>query len=186
MERRAWLVSGICGAKCGPNLVHRVSPAYAAQTIEKNNPSLKNSLLNLLLLGRNRDAISDSVYQTLQQQAAQRLSHVPKESAVDQSGLVRVTAIFAAAVVALVIYKAASPKDPFVTAQRVLMPWAEIAAPSRVSIEDVEPGTTSITRGGTLEVSAMIRGLKDDGTGRPEIYHRRSAGGLEADFDEFI
>ena len=38
-----------------PHLVYRVNPVYAAQTIERSSPLLKNSLLNLLLFGQQRE-----------------------------------------------------------------------------------------------------------------------------------
>ncbi|MCH2117472.1 MAG: hypothetical protein MK161_07200, partial [Pirellulales bacterium] len=145
-----------------PHLIHQVNPVYAAQTIERSSPSLKNSLLNLLLFGQQRETVPAAVYQTLEHQASERLKRVTVENAVDRSRLIHIGYLFAALVVVIALYKILSPKDPFVSARRVVMPWAEIAVPSRVSIENVEPGTDSVTRGEVVTISAMIRGLEED------------------------
>ncbi|MEX2091209.1 MAG: hypothetical protein WD971_00955 [Pirellulales bacterium] len=145
-----------------PLCVGSINPAYAAQAIEQDNPSLKNSLLNLLLFRQHRDDITDAVYETLEEQAAQRLTHVPVDSAVDRTQLLRLGYVLMVIVAAAALYKILSPKDPFVTAERVLMPWASIVPASRVSIENVEPGTATLARGEVLAVSADVRGIGDD------------------------
>ena len=145
-----------------PLCVGSINPAYAAQTIEEDNPSLKNSLLNLLLFRQHREVITDAVYETLEEQAARRLTRVPVESAVDRTQLLRLGYVLVAVVAAVALYKILSPKDPFVSAERVLMPWARIVPASRVSIENVEPGNVTLGRGDVLNVSADVRGIGDD------------------------
>jgi hypothetical protein len=145
-----------------PLCIGSINPAYAAQTIEHDNPSLKNSLLNLLLFRQNREIITDAVYETLEEQAAQRLTRVPVESAVDRTQLLRLGYVLMFVVAAAALYKVFSPKDPFVTAERVLMPWADIVPASRVTIENVEPGATTLARGEVLTVSADVRGIGED------------------------
>jgi len=145
-----------------PLCVGSINPAYAAQTIERDNPSLKNSLLNLLLFRQHREGITDAVYETLEEQAAQRLTRVPVESAVDRTQLLRLGYALVFIVAAAALYKILSPKDPLVTAERVLMPWADVVPASRVSIENVEPGATTLARGEVLTVSADVRGIGED------------------------
>lgn len=145
-----------------PLCVRAINPAYAAQTIEHENPSLKNSLLNLLLFRENREVITDAVYETLEEQAAQRLTRVPVESAVDRTHLLRLAYVLLAVVALAALYKIVSPKDPLVTAGRVLMPWARIAPASRVTIDNIEPGTVTLARGEVLSVSADVHGIGED------------------------
>jgi hypothetical protein len=45
-----------------PLCVRRINPVYAAQTIEQGNPSLKNSLINLLLFRQRREVLAPAVY----------------------------------------------------------------------------------------------------------------------------
>jgi hypothetical protein len=145
-----------------PILLGRINPVYAAYTIEHSAPALKNSLLNFLLFrGRQRGEVPEPVYQALEQQAAAKLSAVPVELAVDRSKILHIGYLLMALAVVCALYKVLSPKDPLVTVERVLLPWADILPPSRVKIEAIEPGTTSAVRGETVQVSARVRGLGD-------------------------
>ncbi|MEX0614241.1 MAG: hypothetical protein WD738_18010 [Pirellulales bacterium] len=148
-----------------PLAVHTINPVYAAQAIEvaaATGPSLKNSLINLLLFRQRRSEISDAVYQTLEEQAAQRLSRVPVDAAVDRSLLIRFGYVLLAVAASAALYKVFSPKDPLITAQRVLMPWAQIVPASRVKISGVEPGSVTVSRGEFLDVSAEVRGIGEN------------------------
>ncbi|HJQ79528.1 MAG TPA: hypothetical protein VJ828_06215 [Lacipirellulaceae bacterium] len=143
-------------------LVRRaINPVYAAQTIEQSSPTLKNSLINLLLFRQHRAEISDAVYKTLEEQAAQRLTRVPVDAAVDRSVLIRVGYGLLAVVAIAALYKLFSPKDPFVAAERVLMPWRDIVPASRVTIRDIRPGPLTVSRGESLTVSAEVRGISE-------------------------
>lgn len=143
-----------------PILLGRINPVYAAYTIEHSAPALKNSLLNFLLFrSRQRGEVSEPVYQALEQQAAAKLSKVPVELAVDRSKILYVGYVLMALAVVCALYKVLSPKDPIVTAQRVLLPWADILPPSRVKIEEIKPGSASAVRGEVVQVSARIKGL---------------------------
>jgi hypothetical protein len=148
--------------KLWPLVVGSINPAYAAQAIEHDNPSLKNSLLNLLLFRERRDDVTDAVYETLEEQAARRLTRVHVDSAVDRTHLLRLGYVLVGVIAALALYKILSPKDPFVSAERLLMPWARIAPASRVVIENVEPGVVTLARGDVLTVSADVRGIGED------------------------
>jgi len=150
-----------------PLVISRVNPVYAAHTIEvsaSTGPSLKNSLVNLLLFRQKRSEISDAVYHTLEEQAAVRLSRVPLDAAVDRSLLIKFGYALVAIVAVAALYKVFSPKDPVVAAQRVLMPWADIVPASRVSIADVKPGVVTVARGEFIDVSAEVRGIGDEDT----------------------
>jgi hypothetical protein len=144
-----------------PLLRRAINPVYAAQTIEQSSPTLKNSLINLLLFRQHRAEISDAVYKTLEEQAAQRLTRVPVDAAVDRSILIRVGYGLLAVVAVAALYKLFSPKDPFVAAERVLMPWRDIVPASRVTIRDIKPGALTLSRGESLTVSAEVRGITE-------------------------
>src|SRR5438270_164064 len=59
-------------------------------------------------------------------------------------------------------YKLFSPKDPIDTVGRIVMPWADIQAPTRVTILDVQPGGRIAYLGETVEISAEVRGVGTD------------------------
>lgn len=145
-----------------PLLAQSINPVYAARAIEDSSPSLKNSLINLLLFRQRRTDIPDAVYRTLEEQAAQRLTRVHAESSIDRSWLIRLGYVLIAVVALAGLYKVLSPKDPLIAAERVLLPWADIVPASRVSISAVTPGSVTVARGETVDVSAEIHGIDYD------------------------
>lgn len=151
----------------GPLLVRQINPLYAARTIEEARPALKNSLVNFLLLRRERHALKEVIYQAVQQQAASDIEAVPVETTIDRSRLIYAGYVLCGVMAAVAAYKILSPKDPFATAARVLAPWADIPRPSRVEIVQVEPGSVEVYRGQTVKVSATLRGVRS--TDRLEV-----------------
>jgi hypothetical protein len=145
-----------------PLVARAINPVFAASAIEQHSPTLKNSLINLLLFREQRKEIPDAVYRTLEEQAAQRLTRVPVETAVDRTTLIRFGYVLIGVVAAICLYKVFSPKDPWVSAERVLMPWANIVPASRVVIRDVTPGNVTVSRGEFVDVSAEVHGIGDD------------------------
>jgi len=145
-----------------PKVFGRVNPIYAAQTIERNKPSLKNSLINFLLFRQQRGTVHEVVYQALEQQAASDLSGAHVESAVDRTRLIHLGYVLVGCVVAFALYFILSPKDPFTTVGRVIFPWTDVPAPARVGIMDIKPGNSTAFRGQPVQVSAEIQGLASD------------------------
>lgn len=145
-----------------PLLVRAINPVYAARAIEQGSPTLKNSLINLLFFRERRAGISDAVYRTLEEQAAQRLTRVPVETTVDRSLLIRLGYVLVGIVAIAGLYKVFSPKDPITSAERVLLPWADIVPASRVTIGAVTPGSLTVSRGEFVDVSAEVHGLGND------------------------
>src|SRR4051812_31605488 len=145
-----------------PLIARAINPVYAASAIEQGSPALKNSLINFLLFRQRRGEIPDAVYRTLEEQAAQRLTRVSVDAAVDQSALIRLGYVLIAVVAVIGLYKVFSPKDPITSAARVLMPWADIVPASRVSISAVTPGSVTISRGEYVDVSAEVHGLREN------------------------
>ena len=143
-----------------PLLLRPINPAYAAWTIERSAPTLKNSLINFLLFRSDRTALREAVYRALETRAATDLRQVPLEHAVDRSGLIRIGYVLAAILALGAAYMILSPKDPFQSIARLTAPWADIARPSRVAITDVDPGDKRVFQGETLTVSARVRGLR--------------------------
>ncbi len=161
-----------------PSLVLRINPVFAARTIEQSKPTLKNSLINFLLLrGRQRE-LSPVIYQALQQRAAVDLKGVHIETIVDRRPILQLSYILAALVGVICLYVALSPKSPLISAARVLWPWSNIRAPTRVTIENVQPGDTTAFHGEFVTVSAEVRGLKED---EPVLLHYSTADGEVVD-----
>src|SRR5207248_2982458 len=144
----------------GPLLVRAINPEYAARTIEEATPTLKNSLINFLLLRHERGTLKEIVYQAVEKQAAADIATVPVEAAVDRSRLIHAGYVLCVVLAVFAGYKILSPKDPFQTVARVLAPWAEIARPSRVQISEVEPGSAEVYYGQSVPIFATVRGAR--------------------------
>lgn len=140
----------------------RVNPLFAAQAIEHSEPSLKNSLLNFLLFRSDRAGVRAAVYQALEQRAAADLKHVPIDTAVDRSRLIKLGCFLAGVLVICAAYTMLASKSPFQSVARVLVPWADIERPSRVRIEEVQPGHIEVFQGERTVVSAHLYDLRRD------------------------
>lgn len=162
-----------------PLVIYRINPIFAAYTIEQSRPSFKNSLINFLFLRRRReeiekDELAGHFYHGLEYRTAAELSQVSVEAAVDRTHLLRLAYALAALVVFCCAYLLISPKNPLVSFQRVMWPWARVGAPTRVSIDAVEPGDAVAYQGENVVVSADVRGLKD---GEPVLVYFTTADG---------
>ena len=144
-----------------PPLVRRINPVFAAQTIEQSRPTLKNSLINFLLLRNHRQEVAPVVYRALERRAAADLADSPSETAVDRGRIVRLGYVLLALVAALALYVVFSPKNPLVSFERIIWPWSTAPAPTRVTIDDVRPGDAVAFHGDALEVSAGLSGLRE-------------------------
>ncbi|MBX9789962.1 MAG: hypothetical protein K2Y37_13675 [Pirellulales bacterium] len=147
-------------ARVVPLLGKRVNPVYAAYSIEKTQPTLKNSVINFLLLRRERERVAEPIFVAIEQRAASDLQRVPVEGAVDRSGLIRLGYVLVALVTLVCAYWLLSPKDPWRTFRRVAAPWADLAPATRVSIDAIEPGSTRVFQGDRVRVSARVRGVR--------------------------
>jgi len=148
-----------------PLVVHRINPVFAAQTLEQSRPSLKNGLINLLFLRRHRDEIdrdvlAKKVYRGLERETAAELAAIDVDTAVDHSPLIRRGYLLAAILAICCLYLLLSPKNPLVSFSRVIWPWAGIEAPTRVTIDRIEPGDAVAFQGDTIDVSAEVQGLR--------------------------
>ncbi|HYW79474.1 MAG TPA: hypothetical protein VE890_07840, partial [Thermoguttaceae bacterium] len=149
-----------------PSLIYQINPIFAAQTIERSKPSLKNSLINFLMMRGHRREIQPVVYRALQQRAVADLSQVELEVAVDRRHVIRLGYVLAAMLAVFCLYLVISPKSPLTSAARIVFPWANISAPTRVTIEEIRPGQMTGDKaafhGEFVMVSAEVEGLDDD------------------------
>ena len=150
-----------------PLVLRRINPIFAAQVIEQSRPSLKNSLINFLFLRRDRDeAVRDDlqrrVYLGLERTAATGVAQVEVEAAVDRVQVIRLGYLLAGVLLVACLYLLFSPKNPLVSFSRVILPWADIQPPTRVTLSEVTPGDTVAYQGDQLTVSAEIHGLRAD------------------------
>jgi hypothetical protein len=75
--------------RIGPLLVRAVNPTYSARAIEEAQPSLKNSLVNFLLLKQDNASVKEAVLEAMEHRAASDIATVEVESAIDRTPLIR-------------------------------------------------------------------------------------------------
>ena len=136
-----------------------VAAVYAAHSIERSSPTLKNSLVNFLLLRAKPAGLTRNVFEAIEEQAASDLAKVPVDATVDRSKLIKIGYVFLAVLIVSAIYKVVSPKDPLRTVGRVVLPWADIDPPTRVRILAVAPGNATVLRGRRVPVTVEVQGL---------------------------
>ena len=105
-----------------PLMIRRINPAYAARVIESSQDSMHNGLVNYVYLRDQRGKSPHAVVNAVGNRAATDISGVVVENTVDKSHTLRAAIILTVLVVVFGIYKVLSPKDPFQTFARVLVP----------------------------------------------------------------
>ncbi|MEX0820378.1 MAG: hypothetical protein WD070_12330 [Pirellulaceae bacterium] len=147
-----------------PLMLRPINPVYAARAIEESDPTLKNSLINFLLFRGDHGSLHQLVFSAMRQRAAADLHRVPIEHAVDRSKVIYFGYLLAGVLAVCAAYTILSPKDPLQSASRVLAPWADIERPTRVKINDVQPGDATVFQGDTVTVSCSLKGQADSVT----------------------
>lgn len=147
-----------------PLMIRPINPVYAARAIEAADPTLKNSLINFLLFRNDHASLHRLVFSAMEQRAAADLHRVPIEHAVDRSKVIHFGYLLAGVLTVCAAYTIFSPKDPLQSVSRVVAPWADIERPTRVQINDVQPGDAIVFQGDTVEVSCSLAGKADSVT----------------------
>ena len=149
--RWTWLLIGTLGVGAiawkwlVPILRYQVNVLYAARSIEQEFPELHNDLVNAILVNPGEtDPHKDLITRSLDKRAARQMTTIPTDTVIDQQHLVSLAVVLACLVFVGTVYSLFSPKSPFVTAARLLAPWSGWAAPSRVSIKEVNCYWTTV------------------------------------------
>ncbi|HEX7448488.1 MAG TPA: hypothetical protein VF306_13130 [Pirellulales bacterium] len=146
--------------KIAPLLLRRINPVYAAHTIERNRPGIKNSLINFLLLRSSPAGLAPRVYEAMEVQAVNALTSVHSDVPIDRTPLIRLLLALVGIVTCLALYGIISPKSPFASIRRVVAPWSDVAPPTRVRISDVQPGDATGFHDQHVAVSAEVSGVR--------------------------
>ncbi|MGB7326551.1 MAG: circumsporozoite protein- membrane associated protein [Rubripirellula sp.] len=146
-----------------PLVGNEVSAEYAARSLERDMPELRQALTSYITLRRTADAsgLSGRVVRSIGASAAGRLK---KHDAlpVEATGTISWWFATAIAMSVLIGYAVVSPKNSLQSVIRLAAPMATIDAPRRVSIADVLPGDAEAVAGRAVDVSARIGGMRAD------------------------
>jgi hypothetical protein len=143
-------------------LLRRVHPLYAASVIESSDPNLKSNLVNFVDVRQSNMPSAPVVLKAMEKRAAVELSHIDVEEAVDRRPLLRIAYGLLGVVVVCALYIIFSPKDPFASVRRALLPTADIAVATETTISEVKPGDDAVPARTIVVVSADIRGKDAD------------------------
>ena len=144
-------------------LLGSIRPEYAARSIERDFPELRQALTSFVTLkdSRSQSELNQKVIRSIGAQAANQLKHndvLPKEA----TGTLTYWLITAVLLALLAAYALISPKSVLDTTKRLAMPLATIEPARRVSIKDVLPGNAEALANRDIEVSASIKGLREN------------------------
>ncbi len=141
-------------------LSRSVNSLYAAREIERTDPSLKGTLLTFVDLKESgREQAGDgAVARAVEKKAAVGLSKVDVDHAIDRLPLLRLSYALLAVVAVSCLYVVLSPKDPFPSVRRALLPASEVSVATRTTISDLSPGDMTLPARSQLTVEADVRG----------------------------
>ncbi len=143
-----------------PLLFQSIHPEHAARKIEKQYPEMKESLISWLQLSTNIEQTAPrGVLATVGRFAVRNLGGQDSNTIIDSANLIRLAALLFGFMLTGAVYLFASPKSGTTSIARMLMPWSSIAPAARVRIVDVAPGSSKITQGNSLPVTATVRGM---------------------------
>ncbi len=170
--RRIVIFLGLVGAvgfysyrRIAPLFLRPINPVYAAKVLEEAGPSLKNSLVNWLLLRRERwerdtvqDKLSERMFDGVTRTAAGNVAQIPSERAVDLRGVARWGIILTVIFLLFVAYGVFSPKSTVQSLLRFVIPISGLRAPQAIHFEDVQPGNVTLQQGKRVTISAKVTG----------------------------
>ncbi|MEM9643819.1 MAG: hypothetical protein AAF989_02400 [Planctomycetota bacterium] len=181
----AWAiwVAGPCflGIRQGlPLLRHRVDPAYAAQSIERDLPELRQSLTTYVAMrdDANSQGLRGAIVRGVASTSAKRLREhdaLPQEA----TGLLSAWGAVLLLFMTVVVYWAVVQKSSWQSTQRLLLPWASIESPTRVQFRNLLPVSGTVLAGREIEISVDVSRLRDE----EKVWARLSSNFGESDVE---
>ncbi|MDR1962804.1 MAG: hypothetical protein LBQ50_03395, partial [Planctomycetaceae bacterium] len=154
-----------------PLFLYPINPVYAANLLEESSPSLKNSIVNWILLRKERfergdaavaDKLAERMFDGVTQTAASGVKTTSSERAVDLRSLTRWGIALTLCFLFFVIYGVFSPKNPLTSLTRIMLPLSSIERPQAVRFLNIEPGNTVALQGEKLTISAEVVGQSNE------------------------
>ncbi len=161
---------GYLGLRLTPLLRYSVNPVYAAKVLEGRRSSMKNALINWVLLRKEETAqanksvspLRSRIVEGLTSRAANDLDRISGETIVDHTPIIRWLIVLAVLTGLLCLYSLLSPKNPLTSFLRLTFPFAGIETPTRVRFLDISPGDAELFQGETTTITARIEGAGND------------------------
>ncbi|MDR1270534.1 MAG: hypothetical protein LBK82_13515, partial [Planctomycetaceae bacterium] len=153
-----------------PLLLYPINPVYVASLLEESRPSLKNSIVNWILLRKERleqenhynSKLAERIFDGVAKTAVSGVKGISSERAVDLRGLTRWGIALTLCFLFFVAYATFSPKSPLTSLTRIILPISNIERPQAVRFLNIEPGNTVALQGEKLTVSAEVVGQSNE------------------------
>jgi len=140
-------------------LLRRIHPLYAARVIEQAESRFQGNLVNWIdLKEAGRSTESSAAVRAIEKRAAVGLDRMDVDTAVDRRPLMRAAYALLGVVVLSAMYVAFSPKDPFSSVHRALLPLSSTGVATETTISDITPGDVEVTARSQVTVEADLRG----------------------------
>ena len=134
--------------------IRSISSLYVAKRVEEAFPQFKNSLITFIQL--KKSSPKRSVLPLVAHQAAGGFQGIDIDESLDSTRFVRLGYVTVALIIVAFAYSLFAPKSVWTSAMRAVYPWADIPAPTRTRISDIEPGTVRMLLGSDAEVYAVV------------------------------
>ncbi|MCA9070362.1 MAG: hypothetical protein KDA84_15625, partial [Planctomycetaceae bacterium] len=138
--------------------MQQVNQLFAAKLIEKSQPELRSTLLNLIDARAAGKEVSPEILAAMEKRAAISMSHTNVDEAVDRRPLMWACYAVLGLVVLFSFYTLFTPKKVSASIWRALFPVSALEAPTQTVIEKVAPGDAEVIPGSRLEVLVDISG----------------------------
>ena len=144
-----------------------INPVYVAKVLEDDSPTIKNTLVNWILLRRERtegkvdlrqNPLADRMFDGVTQTAASSLAGIAPDRGVNWRLAKHWSVALCILLAAMFVYGLFSPKSLGTSLARLLLPFNGIAAPQAVRFLNVQPGNLTVQQGERLNVSAEVVG----------------------------
>ncbi|MFN7805554.1 MAG: hypothetical protein ACK5TO_16160, partial [Planctomycetaceae bacterium] len=140
-------------------LFRRINPLYAARVIEESESRFQGNLVNWIdLKSAGRASETSAAVRAIEKRAAVGLDRMDVDTAVDRRPLMRAAYALLGVVVLSAMYVAFSPKDPFSSVHRALLPLSATGVSTETTITDITPGNLEVTARSQVTVEADLRG----------------------------
>lgn len=138
--------------------LRQVNQLFAAKLIEKSQPELRSTLLNLIDARAAGKPVPPEILSAMEKQAAISMANTNVDEAVDRRPLMWACYAVLGLVVLFSFYTLFTPKKVSASIWRALFPVAAVEAPTQTVIENVSPGDAEVIPGSRLEVQVDISG----------------------------
>ena len=137
--------------------IRKVNSLFAAKVLEESSPELDSNLINLVDLRNSGREIPPAILNSVEKHAAQTLTNVDIDSAVDRRPLMRMAYILLAIVVISCLYTVLSPKKISASVMRAIFPTSEASVSTSTTIIEVKPGSTEVLARTHVKVSVILQ-----------------------------